>query len=142
MGDEVPPPLEAVIETALYVAEIGRARAFYEDALGLKRLFADQRLCAFDVGGRSVLLLFQKGSTAETVHLAGGTIPPHDGSGPVHFAFGIAADELIRWETYLARQGIAIEGRTDWPRGGRSIYFRDPDGHLVEMVTPGTWAIY
>jgi len=27
-------------------------------------------------------------------------------------------------------------------RGGHSIYFRDPDGHLLELATPGLWAIY
>ena len=37
----------------------------------------------------------------------------------------------------LPTEGIAIEGRTKWPRGGESIYFRDPDGHLVELATPG-----
>ena len=37
---------------------------------------------------------------------------------------------------------IAIEGRTTWKRGGESIYFRDPDGHLLELATPGLWAIY
>jgi catechol 2,3-dioxygenase-like lactoylglutathione lyase family enzyme len=35
--------------------------------------------------------------------------------------------------------GIAIEGRTNWRRGGISIYFRDPDGHLLELATPGLW---
>ena len=35
--------------------------------------------------------------------------------------------------------GIAVEGRTTWSRGGISIYFRDPDGHLVELATPGLW---
>jgi catechol 2,3-dioxygenase-like lactoylglutathione lyase family enzyme len=142
MTDSAPPPLTGVLETALYVAEIAPARAFYERVLGLSPLFADARLCAFDVGGRSVLLLFQKGTTLETVHMPGGTIPPHDGGGPVHFAFGVERDGLPRWEEHLAGEGVPIEGRTNWPRGGQSIYFRDPDGHLVELVTPGVWTIY
>jgi catechol 2,3-dioxygenase-like lactoylglutathione lyase family enzyme len=33
-------------------------------------------------------------------------------------------------------------GRTDWPRGGRSVYFRDLDGYLLELATPGLWRIY
>ncbi len=37
---------------------------------------------------------------------------------------------------------FAIEGATSWSRGGRSIYFRDPDGHLLELATPGLWSVY
>ena len=136
------PTLSGVIETALYVDDLEQARLFYEDVLGLSRLTGDARFLAFDVGGRSVLLLFRRGATLETVHLPGGTIPPHDGSGPIHVAFSVAADDLAAWEARLGEQGVAIEGRTDWPRGGRSIYFRDPDDHLLELVTPGVWAIY
>lgn len=136
------PKLAGVIETALYVDDLPRAIAFYEQTLGLKTLNRDTRFAAFDVGGRSVLLLFKRGATLETVHLPGGTIPPHDGHGPLHIAFAITADELAVWETRLGEQGIAIEGRTAWPRGGHSVYFRDPDNHLLELVTPGVWAIY
>jgi catechol 2,3-dioxygenase-like lactoylglutathione lyase family enzyme len=136
------PKLSGVIETALYVDDLDRACAFYTDVLGLEPLTSDSRFLAFDVGGRNVLLLFRRGATLETVHLPGGTIPPHDGNGPIHAAFAIATDELPAWEERLGEHDVAIEGRTDWPRGGRSIYFRDPDNHLLELVTPGVWAIY
>ena len=131
-----------MIETALYVDDLARARAFYEGVLGLPRLTGDARFLAFDVGGRSVLLLFQRGSTLEPVVLPGGVIPPHDGNGPIHVAFAIAADELSDWERRLGEYKVAIESGTDWPRGGRSVYFRDPDNHLLELVTPGVWTIY
>lgn len=136
------PKLAGVIETALYVDDLARAIAFYRDILGLAALNQDARFVAFDVGGRSVLLLFKRGATLETVHLPGGTIPPHDGHGPLHIAFAVTTNELPVWEARLVEQGIAIEARTVWPRGGHSIYFRDPDNHLLELVTPGVWAIY
>jgi catechol 2,3-dioxygenase-like lactoylglutathione lyase family enzyme len=136
------PHLLGVLETVLYVDAFERACPFYEQVLALKGLYRDQRLCAYDVSGRGVLLLFLRGHSLETVTLPGGTIPPHDGHGPVHIAFSIAADELPAWETRLAEAGIAIEGRTRWPRGGVSIYFRDPDGHLLELATPGLWQGY
>jgi catechol 2,3-dioxygenase-like lactoylglutathione lyase family enzyme len=63
-------------------------------------------------------------------------------TGPLHVAFAVAADDLALWEARLGERGVAIEGRTDWPRGGKSIYFRDPDGHLLELATPGLWAVY
>ena len=136
------PTLDGVLETALYVDDLDRARRFYEHVMALPRLFADDRLCAYDVARRSVLLIFRRGASLQTAHLPGGTIPPHDGSGPLHIAFAISADALPQWEEHLGRHAIAIEGRTDWPRGGRSIYFRDPDGHLLELATPGLWATY
>src|ERR1043166_2973155 len=135
------PTLDRVLETALYVDDLERAAAFYTDILDLASLYADERLRAFAVGG-SVLLLFRRGASRETISLPGGTIPPHDGSGPIHVAFAVAAEELARWEERLCERGVPIEGRTEWSRGGRSIYFRDPDGHLLELATPGLWRIY
>lgn len=136
------PKLGGILETALYTDDMARARRFYEGALELKPIFADERLCAYGVADRSVLLLFRRGTTEDTVTMPGGTIPGHDGSGRLHVAFAIGADELGAWEERLAAENIAIEGRTDWRRGGRSIYFRDPDGHLLELATPGLWPVY
>jgi catechol 2,3-dioxygenase-like lactoylglutathione lyase family enzyme len=136
------PSLDRVLETALYVDDLDKAGRFYEDVLRLTTLTSDARLRAYDVGGKSVLLLFRRGETLETVRLPGGTIPPHDGAGPIHLAFAVAEAELAGWENRLAEVGVPIEGRTDWPRGGRSVYFRDPDGHLLELATPGIWRTY
>jgi len=134
--------LDRVIETSLYVNDLERAARFYEDVLGLPALTADSRFRAYDVGWRSVLLIFLRGATLETVHMPGGTIPPHDGHGPLHIAFAIPADELPDWEQRLDEHGVGIEGRTKWARGGVSLYFRDPDRHLLELATPGLWPIY
>lgn len=136
------PKLERVIETAIYVDDLVRAASFYEQVMDLPVMVSDDRFRAYDIGGESAFLVFLRGATLDTVRLPGGTIPPHDGHGPLHLAFGVAADELLAWEQRLAGKGIAIEARTAWPRGGHSIYFRDPDNHLLELVTRGTWKIY
>jgi catechol 2,3-dioxygenase-like lactoylglutathione lyase family enzyme len=136
------PKLNGVLETALYVDDLARAAVFYERLLGLTAIASDARFRAYDVGGRSVLLLFQRGATLDTVKLPGGIIPPHDGRGPLHIAFAIAAEDLADWELHLGEAGVSIEGRTAWPRGGHSLYIRDPDGHLLEFATPGLWSIY
>lgn len=135
------PALNCVLETALYVDDLDRAAAFYEGVMGLDRvLYADDRMRAYDVNGRSVLLLFVRGGTTEPVRTPGGVIPPHDGSGRLHMAFAIDPDALDPWREKLAAEGIAIEGRSDWKRGGHSLYFRDPDGNLLELATsPGLW---
>lgn len=97
---------------------------------------------AYDVAGRGVLLLFVRGGTLEPVETPGGTIPPHDGSGPFHVAFAIHETQLAPWKAHLSVHGVPIESTTDWPRGGQSLYFRDPDGHLLELATPGLWKGY
>lgn len=140
--------LNRIIETALYADDLDRARRFYTDVLALKPMLETDSLCAYDVGGQSVLLLFKRGALLETQVLAGGSggskgeIPPHDGSGPLHMCFAIEAAELGAWESRLSENGIPIEGRMQWARGGQSVYFRDPDGHLLELMTPGNWPIY
>lgn len=136
------PALDRVIETAIYVDDLARAAAFYEGVMELPVMVSDDRFRAYDIGGESVFLVFRRGATLETVQLPGGTIPPHDGHGPLHLAFGVKAAELSAWEARLKDKGVAIEARTAWPRGGHSIYFRDPDDHLLELVTRGVWKIY
>ena len=115
------PKLDRVIETCLYADDLDRAARFYEEVLRLPLMTADSRFRAYDVGGQSVLLIFRRGATRETVHLPEGTIPPHDGQGDMHIAFAIAADELADWEKRLTAHGIPIEGRAKWTRGGESI---------------------
>jgi catechol 2,3-dioxygenase-like lactoylglutathione lyase family enzyme len=131
-----------VLETALYVDDLGRAGRFYSETLGLAPMTQDNRMWALDCGAASVLLLFRRGGTLEPIELPGGVIPPHDGAGPVHLAFAVGADELPGWEERLKAQGVDIEARMKWPRGGESLYFRDPDHHLVELASPGIWANY
>ena len=135
------PQVRGVLETSLYVRDLERSRSFYNTLFGFRALFQDERFCALDVCGRSLLLLFQKGSLPP-VTIPGGTIPSHGGEGILHLAFAIGRDELDPWERRLQQDGIAVESRVQWARGGKSIYFRDPDGHLLELATPGVWAIY
>jgi catechol 2,3-dioxygenase-like lactoylglutathione lyase family enzyme len=136
------PGITRILETALYVDDLDLVVAFYRDVLGLRVLDASARLVSMDAGEATVLLVFQRGATVSGLHAPGGWIPPHDGHGPVHLAFAIAAETLAAWERRLDELGVAIESRVAWTRGGHSIYFRDPAGHSVELATPGTWAVY
>ncbi len=136
------PGVERLLEFGIYVEDVERSAAFYERVLGLKRLLSDRRLVALDVNETGVLLIFQHGASTEPIDTPYGVLPPHDGNGRTHFAFAVREGELERWEAWLGAEGVAIESTMDWGRGGRSLYFRDPDGHLLELVTPGTWATY
>jgi catechol 2,3-dioxygenase-like lactoylglutathione lyase family enzyme len=141
-GGAVIPDLDGVLETSLYVEDLERSATFYQTVFGFEKMLADSRFCAFAVGDGQVLLLFRRGASGAPSAIPGGTIPGHDGSGTLHLAFSIPAAGLEPWRRWLDVKGVSVESEVTWPRGGRSLYFRDPDGHLVELVTPGCWKIY
>lgn len=136
------PVLSGLKETSLYVDDLNRAKSFYTSVFGLRVLVEDARFCALDVAATHILLLFVRGASLVETHLPGGTIPPHDGRGPLHIAFAVSNQELPAWETHLRSNEVEILSQVSWPRGGRSIYFRDPDGHMLELLTPGVWPTY
>jgi catechol 2,3-dioxygenase-like lactoylglutathione lyase family enzyme len=136
------PQLNGVLETALYVADLERSIAWYERVFGFSKLLHDERMCGLSVNDRQVLLLFRLGGSTNGEHTPGGFIPPHDGHGTLHLAFAIDRSELDAWRAHLAAHNIAIESTVEVERGGTSLYFRDPDGHLLEVATPNLWPIY
>jgi len=131
------PAVTGVLETSLYVDDLERATRFYQDLFGFAVMVSDARIRAMKVREGQVLLLFKRGAS-----LTPDQFPTHDGSGPVHLAFSISTDELEAWEKRLQEHGVAIEEKKQWERGGWSLYFRDPEGHLLELVTPGCWPNY
>ncbi len=136
------PPLGGVLETALYVDDMSRAVDFFAGVLGLSAMMQTDRLTAFDAGRSSVLLVFARGASRADVTGSGGTVPGHDGNGPLHMAFAIAADAYDGWKARLLNHDVSIRSEVQWPAGGRSLYFEDPDGHVLEFATPGLWDNY
>jgi catechol 2,3-dioxygenase-like lactoylglutathione lyase family enzyme len=130
------PNIEGILESSLYVTEVARSAQFYGKLFGFQ-VISDfgERGCAMKAGNRQVLLLFKKGGSRDMPS-------PHDGDGELHIAFAITASELASWEAWLEENGIAVEEKRIWPLGGHSLYFRDPDRHLIEVATPGVWSIY
>jgi catechol 2,3-dioxygenase-like lactoylglutathione lyase family enzyme len=130
------PKTEGFLESSLYVEDVARSARFYEKIFGFKVISNfGGRGCALQAGDRQVLLIFKKGASVAIQS-------PHDGAGELHLAFAIPASELDRWESWLADNGIALEEKRAWELGGVSLYFRDPDRHLLEVATPGVWTIY
>lgn len=136
------PPVGHVLETALYVDDLERSRAFYERLFAFETFFIEERMCAMQVPAQQVLLLFKKRGSVLPSESDGGTIPPHDGQGQLHLCFAIPDGSDGRWADRLLAQGIAIESRVTWPHGAVSLYFRDPDGHSIEVATPKLWPHY
>jgi catechol 2,3-dioxygenase-like lactoylglutathione lyase family enzyme len=130
------PKIDGILETSLYVSDVHRSVRFYEETFGFRVIKEfGERGCAMHAGERQVLLLFKKGASRATQS-------PHDGDGELHLAFAIPSAELAIWESWLEQRRIAVEEKRTWDLGGWSLYFRDPDRHLLELATPGTWSVY
>jgi len=136
------PHIRRILETALDCDDLPRSAAFYRSLFATEPMLTSDRLVAIDAGEGTVLLLFQRGLSAEPVQLPGGLVPAHDAGGPGHLAFAIDASQIGEWESRLRALGIAIESRVTWERGGVSLYFRDPDGRSIELASPGIWPSY
>lgn len=136
------PAIDGLLETALYVDDMARSVAFFEDVLGLTAMLRTDRLTAFDAGRQGVLLVFLRGASLDDMPSERGLVPGHDGRGPLHMAFAIAADSFDAWRDRLTGAGVVMRGEMAWPRGGKSLYFEDPDGHVLELATPGLWPNY
>jgi catechol 2,3-dioxygenase-like lactoylglutathione lyase family enzyme len=136
LEDSMRPKTDGILECSLYVSDVPRSVRFYEETFGFRVISEfGERGCAVHAGTRQVLLIFKKTASRATQ-------PPHDGDGELHLAFAIPADELANWESWLQTRGIPVEERRKWELGGSSLFFRDPDHHLIELATPGVWAVY
>lgn len=122
------PTLPRIDETSLYVSELSAARDFYAHVLGLEIMLNSSRLLALRGGGLSVLLLLHR-------------CAPRDGDGALQqLSFLIAVDSVTAWIDRIQAAGVTIEQRKTSPRGSESICIRDPDGHAVQLITPGLWS--
>ncbi|MBC8350762.1 MAG: VOC family protein [Planctomycetes bacterium] len=125
-----------VLETCLYVDDLLAAERFYTDVLGLELVSRQAGRHAFFCCGSTMVLLFAPAASSE----ASSEVPTHGARGPGHVAFSISHDAIDEWIHRLDQHGIAIEQRVNWPKRGRSIYFRDPAGNSLELATRDIWS--
>jgi catechol 2,3-dioxygenase-like lactoylglutathione lyase family enzyme len=129
--------LQHILETCLYVDDLERAAAFYQDVLGLKIESRLDGRHVFMHCGQRMLLLFNPLVSREATE----QFPGHGSFGPGHLAFGVRESDIDGWIQRLKSQQVGIEKILHWPQGGRSVYFRDPAGNLLEFATPRIWGI-
>lgn len=125
---------QRILETCLYVDDLDAAERFYTTVLGLEPYSRLAGRHVFLRCGDAMFLLFDPRATSQP-----GGVPTHGARGPGHAAFAVATAELQSWREQLDRHGVSIETEIAWPRGGYSLYFRDPAGNSVELATPAVW---
>lgn len=130
----------AVLESALYVADLDAAERFYGRVLGLEQAGKVEGRHVFFKCGRGIVLLFNAGATRIPPKPdARLPVPPHGAAGQGHLCFTASEDEIDLWKARLTDHGVQIEAEFEWPKGGRSIYFRDPSGNSLEFANPIIW---
>ncbi len=129
--------VQEILETCLYARDLEAAERFYTTILGLDVISRVEDRHVFFKCGNRVFLIFNPKETSKE----GGDLPPHGAQGAMHVAFAVPMHEISAWRDFLERSGIIIERDVTWPRGDRSIYFRDPAGNSIELGTPTIWAI-
>lgn len=135
------PPVLGVLETVLYAPDLDAAMAFYRDVLGFaaSKPIGDVGV-ALRISERQMLLIFHP----ERASLPGRMVPSHGTLGEGHVGLRIEAADYDAWIERLRSHAVPIELEMQWTeangwRVGRSIYFRDPAGNSVELMTADIW---
>ncbi|KAL1977624.1 hypothetical protein VTN31DRAFT_483 [Thermomyces dupontii] len=155
MTTSTPPAISHILETILYVNDLEAATAFYQKTLNQAPFFQSARGCGFSLGN-TTLLLFQRGACTKDVVSPDGVIPGHGPEGEEnmagnertklrqHFCFAVSTPQDVeKWDAHLQSIGVKVIARMNWTqRGGKSVYFEDPDGHIGEIGSRGIWPHY
>ena len=119
---------------------------FYIDILGLEFVSEEKDRHVFLKAGQSMLLIFNPNKTLanDMGNINSAQLPTHGAFTPpsiIHFALEIEKQNYDNAKYMLNEKSIKIEKEVIWEKGSNSVYFRDPAGNLVEIITPGSWPV-
>ena len=132
--------INKIVEICIYSQDLASMKKFYTDVIGLPLVNEENGKFIFLKAGKSMLLIFNPDRT----HINNENLPPHGAYTPpssIHFAMEIKTNDYSEWKELLATKNIKIEKEVSWKSRSRSLYFRDPAGNLVELITPGEWPV-
>ncbi len=132
--------IRKVIETCIYSSDLESMKKFYSEILGLFVVQEEPGKLVFLKAGKSMLLIFNPART----RTFNGALPAHGAPTPpssIHFAMEIEEPDYYASKQLLVHNNIVIEKEINWDSHVKSIYFRDPAGNLVELITPGGWPV-
>ena len=111
------------------VADLGRARGFYENILGLPCVDADRSACVFDCAGTTLRATLVEGFAPARHTVVGWAVSD------LPAAVGYLTDRGVAMERYA---GVEQDGRGIWttPAGDRVVWFKDFDGNTLSLTQP------
>ena len=132
--------LTKIIETSIYSSNLKQMKDFYIDILGLDLVSEEKDRHVFLKAGKSMLLIFNPNNTINNIN---DNFPSHGAFSPpsiIHFAFEIKREDYEKWKDLLQKNQINIEKELKIGNS-KSIYFRDPSGNVVELITANAWPV-
>jgi lactoylglutathione lyase len=126
------PKVLGVAHYSIFVGDLAKARAFYEDFLGYQEAFTLPK------ADGTVQMAFVKINDWQYLELVN---EPNKGEGQLNH-LGLYTDDVERMRQYLAGRGVTVPDRVVQNRiGNQKISVVDPDGHTVEIVQylPESW---
>jgi catechol 2,3-dioxygenase-like lactoylglutathione lyase family enzyme len=104
----------------LHVNDVQRAKKFYTEVLGMTAYREDDGQVFLHAGQQGVALFRKQGGAPLTT-----------GNDLNHLALSVANGTYETLKSDLESHGIVVSGR---PGEDRCIYFRDPDGHRLQLM--------
>ena len=130
-------PIEGFDHVAITVADVDATVEWYERVLGAEPLFLERWKA-----GEMPVAIVQVGNARLSIHPAAAPASPHadtptPGSADLCFRFRGTVDEIVA--TLAANDVAVVDGPVPRPASngarGTSVYFRDPDRNLLELLT-------
>ena len=118
-------PIRGVNHVTFSVSDLGASVAFYQSVFGTELSLRTEQTAYFDVGGLWLALNLQADIPRSEI-----------AQSYTHVAFTLDADDLEKMARHLELLGVPLRPTREREGGeGRSLYFADPDGHLLEFHT-------
>ncbi|HET8792179.1 MAG TPA: VOC family protein [Nitrososphaeraceae archaeon] len=129
-----------IIETCIYTYDLEKMKKFYINYLGLDLVSEEEGRHVFLKVGKNMLLIFNPENTLRNLNnifpIHGAITPPSI----LHLAFEIKKEDYENWKRLLKTNNINIEKELEI-RNSKSIYFHDPSGNIVELITENFWPV-